>query len=193
MSAALLDTCVLWPSLQRDVLLSFAVEGLYRPVWSSAILEELKYSEERKLIRRGAEPTDARRRAQRLITTMRSAFDDAEADGWQSLEGSYGLPDPDDEHVVAAAVVGGAGVIVTSNLRHFPIESLPAGIEVQSPAVFAHHAVSLNPIAAMTAIEQIAARSGAHGPPRDVPTIIDALEQRYNFVEAAAILRGILE
>jgi hypothetical protein len=57
--AATLDTNVLWPSLQRDVLLSFAVEGIYRPLWSSAILDELAFHEARRLNQRGVGSDDA--------------------------------------------------------------------------------------------------------------------------------------
>jgi PIN domain len=74
---ALLDTSVLWPSLQRDFLLSLAIEGLYRPVWSWAILEELEYHEAHKLTNRGVPPTEAEQRARRLIEQMQTAFDDA--------------------------------------------------------------------------------------------------------------------
>ena len=63
MFAALLDTSVLWPSLQRDFLLSLAIEGLYRPLWSSAILAELEYHETHKLIDRGEQLDVAARRA----------------------------------------------------------------------------------------------------------------------------------
>jgi hypothetical protein len=74
---ALLDTCVLWPSAQRDFLLSLAAEGMYRPVWSPAILAELEYHEADKLIRRGVREDNAASRAHFLIEQMRSAFDDA--------------------------------------------------------------------------------------------------------------------
>jgi len=105
--AALLDTCVLWPSLQRDFLLSLAVEGIYRPLWSAAILQELAEHETRKLVRRGEEPAKSATRTRYLLEQMRCRFNDAEVHHWEDLEGSYGLPDPDDEHVVTAAVVRG--------------------------------------------------------------------------------------
>src|SRR5664280_350938 len=129
MFTALLDTCVLWPSLQRDVLLSRAVEGMYRPVWSGVILAELEYEQAAKLVRSGADPTAAQSRAAQLVAQMRRVFDDAEITGWEGLDGTYGRPDPDDEHVVAAAVVAGAGAIVTLNTKDFPAALLPSGLE----------------------------------------------------------------
>lgn len=77
MFAALLDTSVLWPSLQRDFLLSLAIEGLYRPLWSSAVLEELEFHEARKLVDHGEDVDAAAERARHLVDQMSSAFDDA--------------------------------------------------------------------------------------------------------------------
>jgi PIN domain len=111
--AALLDTNVIWPSLRRDFLLSMAIEGLYRPLWSEQILAELHHHEAKKLAGRGQCSEHAHADADHLIREMRRAFSDAIVAGWDPLVGTHGLPDPDDEHVLAAAVIGGAGAIVT--------------------------------------------------------------------------------
>src|ERR1700756_4819382 len=129
MFAALLDTSVLWPSLQRDFLLSLAIEGMYRPLWSSTILAELEYTETPNLMDRCEQPDVAAMRARHLIEQMTAAFDDALVENSEPHEGTFGLPDPDDEHVVAAAVVG-AGAIVTENLRDFPLAKIPPHIKL---------------------------------------------------------------
>lgn len=191
MFAALLDTCVLWPSRQRDFLLSLAIEGMYRPLWSAAILEELEYNEAEKLVGRGVESVEARHRATRLVSEMRKAFNDAEVEGWDGLDGTYGLPDPDDEHVVAAAVVGGAGAIVTLNEKDFPVRLIPRGIQIISPQEFAWNTVALNPPRAYAAVEEMSARTGKLGGKLTVSDILDILEERYCMNDAVTLLRSV--
>src|SRR6516165_3485697 len=79
------------PNLQRDFLLSLAIEGMYRPLWSSAILAELEYAESHKLMDRGEQPDVAATRARHLIDQMTAAFDDALVENWEPLEGTFGL------------------------------------------------------------------------------------------------------
>ncbi|WP_454130678.1 PIN domain-containing protein [Microbacterium lacticum] len=188
MFTATLDTSVLWPSLQRDFILSLAIEGTYRPTWSSAILDELQFHEEAKLVKRGMPVAEAARRAATLIAAMRREFADAEVDGWQPLEGTFGLPDPDDEHVLAAAVIAGAGAIVTENLKDFPADRIPPGIQVLSARECAKNTVALNPRFALAAVHEIASRSGRYGATLAVGEILETLRDRYGMIEAVDMM-----
>ena len=111
--------------------------------------------------------------------------------GWEPLEGSYDLPDPDDEHVVAAAVMGGAGVIVTDNTADFPDDRVPDGIDVVTARVFITDTVTVSPRAALTAAEAVAGRLA--NPPMQVTKLLSLLETRYRLVEAADLLRQALD
>ena len=178
--------------MQRDFLLSLAVEGMYRPVWSWKILAELEFHEQAKLERRGCSSENAKDRAAWLIGQMRGAFEDAEVEGWERLEGSYGLPDPNDEHVVAAAFVARAGAIITFNSGDFPPGKLPHGLEAVLPAAFAASTVALNPLVGLRAVEAMASRSGKKGPDLGVREVLDLLEDRYGLTDAADTLRSAL-
>ena len=192
MFVALLDTSVLWPSLCRDFLLSLAVEGLYRLVWSDAVLDELEYHEASKLRRAGVPADDADRRARHLLYQMREHFADAVVTGWEPFEGTFGMPDPNDEHVVAAAVLSRAGVIVTENLKHFPPDRLPADLQVLPAAEFAHNTVAVDPALAARAVLEISNRSGNHGPRLTPPEVLAKLEVRYGMHQATTLLRPYL-
>ncbi|HEX6797452.1 MAG TPA: PIN domain-containing protein [Ktedonobacterales bacterium] len=129
MLTAVLDANVLLPAPLRDTLLRAAEAGLFAPRWSVEILDEV----ERNLMHKWR-LTDER--AARLITVMRRQFSEALVDF--SADFVATMPnDPKDKHVMAAAVVAGAQLIVTHNLRDFPEVALaPYGIEACSPDVF---------------------------------------------------------
>jgi hypothetical protein len=110
--------------------------------------------------------------------------------GWEGLEGSYGLPDPNDEHVLATAVVAGAGAIVTHNTRDFPTAKLPTGIEVISPPEFAANTIAVDPVRGGLAVTAIANRSGRGGPLLSEDQILTALIDRYDMDRAVGIIRA---
>jgi predicted nucleic acid-binding protein len=110
---ALLDACVLYPTVLREVLLGCAGAGLYQPLWSERILEEWaraagKLCPAQEAIARGE------------VVAARAAFSGAMVAVAPGLERRLWLPDPDDVHVLAAAVAGSADVIVTMNAADFP-------------------------------------------------------------------------
>jgi len=68
---------------------------------------------------------------------MQGRFPDACVEGYEKLIDTIDLPDPDDRHVVAAAIRGGADMIVTANSKDFRGPTLARfGLHQQTPDVF---------------------------------------------------------
>ena len=109
----LLDACVLYPTVMREVLFGAADLGLFSPLWSDRILEEWARAAEK---RGQVEETVARGE----IALARVAWPKASIIVSEGQYDRFWLPDPNDIHVLAAAVVGNADGIVTMNAKDFP-------------------------------------------------------------------------
>ena len=76
---------------------------------------------------------------------MDVAIPEALVTGYEQLIEGLDLPDPRDRHVLAAAIIGRADVIVTFNLVDFPPEYLLAfDLEALHPDEFLNHQLTLN-------------------------------------------------
>lgn len=125
-----LDACVLFPSVLREILLGFAARDGFSPLWSARILGEWQ----RAAARRGPEVEAL---AMHAIAQTRIRWPKAEIPADQDLEARLWLPDDADAHVLATAIRAQAGLIVTQNLRDFPARALgPEGVRAQSPDDF---------------------------------------------------------
>ena len=127
---AVLDACVLYPTVLREILLGVAQAGLFTPLWSPRILEE--WARATVKLGPGAETV-----ARGEIALVRAAFPRAEViPAAGPLKRLY-LPDENDIHVLAAAVTAGADAIVTFNAGDFPRHVLAEeGIERRDPDGF---------------------------------------------------------
>jgi predicted nucleic acid-binding protein len=131
---AFLDACVLYPAPVRDLLMELAVADLYRAKWSDAVHEEWI----RALLLNRSDLT--REQLERTRDLMNAHVRDALVVDFERLIDVVDLPDPNDRHVLAAAIRGRADLIVTANLKHFPLDMLGRwGIEAQHPDEFLTH------------------------------------------------------
>jgi hypothetical protein len=128
---AFLDACVLRPLPLADFLLRAAAAGLCRVRWSADVQREWAHALSRQRPDADRGLIDARNAA------MNAALPDALVTGYAALTDTLSLPDPDDRHVLAAAIRAGADVIVTYNLRDFPARALARhGVRAQHPDAF---------------------------------------------------------
>lgn len=151
--AALLDANVLYPAPMRDLILQLAVADIFRAKWTAEIHREWIEA----LLRN--DPQRERAVLERTRDLMNQATRDCLVTGYEALIPTLNLPDKDDRHVLAAAIVGRCDVIVTQNLRHFPDEVLePFGIEAQHPDEFLCNHLNLAPGVFCGAVQKVRAR-----------------------------------
>jgi predicted nucleic acid-binding protein len=167
----LYDACVLYPAPLRDLLMRLALTDLFRARWTDQIHDEWV----RNVLanRPDVKPEQLERTRQLMNVHVRDCL----VTGYEALIDGLTLPDPDDRHVLAAAIHGGASVIVTFNLADFPASAVnQLGIESQHPDVFVSQLIDQNAAVVCEAVQR--QRSSLKNPPRSVAELLATLEQQ---------------
>ncbi|MGE3820288.1 MAG: PIN domain-containing protein [Isosphaeraceae bacterium] len=178
---AVYDANVLYPAPLRDLLIRLAQAGLVRARWTDAIHDEWV---------RGVLANNPDLSSDRLARTrslMNEAVRDCLVIGHEDLIESLSLPDPDDRHVLAAAIHVGAEVIVTFNLKDFPAGILAAyDVEAQHPDDFLTSLFSVAPGPVCAQVKR--QREGLRNPPKTAEELLATLESQ-GLVQTVARLR----
>ena len=152
---AVLDACVLYPTVLREILQGAGEAGLYQPVFSDRILREWVLA----TAKLGpAAPAIAEGEAATLRTTFPRALERARPE----IEARLHLPDPNDVHVLATAIASSADAIVTFNAQDFPGHVLAAeGVTRRDPDGFLWELQSRHPEAMARIVETVRAKAEA--------------------------------
>jgi predicted nucleic acid-binding protein len=127
---ALFDANVFFGARLTSLVLFLAQTKMFRARWNEAINEEWVAN----LHKKKNIPLE---KLERRRVLMNAAVLDCRVTGYESLIEGLELPDPEDRHVLAAAIRAQADVIVTFNLTDFPSEKLdPLGITAVHPDAF---------------------------------------------------------
>lgn len=178
--SAVYDACVLYPAPLRDLLMHLAMTNLYRAKWTEQIHDEWT----RNVL---TERQDLRpEQLQRTRKLMNTAVRDCLVEGYEYLIDGLVLPDPDDRHVLAAAIRSRSSVIVTFNLKDFPAEALDVhDVEAQHPDEFVAHLIDLNPALVLEAVRRC--RENLKSPSKTQEEYLDTLLKQ-GLPETVAIL-----
>ena len=166
----LLDTNILYSAGIRDILLQLAIVDLFEPKWSPDIRSELINTFRR--IRPDIEP----KRIERIWTEMNHYFPKALITGYEDSIDGLELPDPNDRHVLAAAIHAGCNIILTHDLNHFPVAVLESfRIKRLRPDDFLLMLLQSNPNEFIESVLAVLARLAS--PPYSVEEYLDMRTQ----------------
>ncbi len=175
------DACVLYPAPLRDLLMQLASADLFRARWTDRIHDEWIRN---LLAVRGDLTLGPLERTRDL---MNRNVRDCLVTGYEKILPELVLPDPEDRHVLAAAVRCHADAIVTFNLKDFPETALaPYGIEALHPDDFVANELELHQSSVCESVKIVRAR--LKRPPRSVEDYLATLE-RQGLAETVASLR----
>jgi predicted nucleic acid-binding protein len=163
-----LDTNVIYPLWIRDLLLWFAHHDLYTPKWSKHIFDEW----EEVMRRKGIAEEDRIRR----MSIVDEAFPDARVENYEPIVQMLDLPDPKDKHVLAAAIKTNANLIVTNNLKDFPVDYIASfGLSAKSADDFLTDIIDLNHETSIRAFKDLVLQK--KNPPYDEYDVLDILRR----------------
>src|SRR5215469_1954326 len=121
-------------------------------------------------------PCLARAQLEAARRAMDRAFPAASVSGFESLIPALSLPDPDDRHVLAAAIHARADVLITVNLKDFPTAAVSShGIVATHPDPFVDYLFDLNEPEVITAMARM--RSRLRAPSLSPDDFIDSIAQ----------------
>ncbi|POZ49570.1 PIN domain-containing protein [Methylovulum psychrotolerans] len=178
------DACVLYPAPLRDLLMHLALTDLFKAQWTDHIHEEWITA----LLRREQYDRAVLERTRDLMDTC---VRDAKVFGYEDLIEALVLPDPNDRHVLAAAIKSGADAIVTFNLKDFPSDILAKyGIGAIHPDEFIYSQIDLAPATACGAIKR--QRQSLKNPPKAKDEFL-AILQKQQLPQTVSALRAYIE
>ena len=176
------DANVLYPNTLRDLLIRIAqLPHIVQAKWTDEILDETLEALRKNL------PDISEEKASRLRELMNAAVRDCLVVGYEPLIEMLDLPDPDDRHVLAAAIKVNAQLIVTRDRKDFPAEKLaPWGIKAKSPDDFVRDVMGIDSSAVWACVQQIVDSRTRR--PVTVEDVLGELE-RDGLVASAAAMR----